>query len=71
LFGLRRQAQDASRIPCKVADCRIKLRERYLHARTLEYGCEGEIANGNRTDGSRRIELGMFILSITVFEQVA
>jgi hypothetical protein len=67
---LRRQAQDASRIPCKVADGRIKLRERYLHARTLEYGCAGEIANGNRTDGARCVEFGVFILTCEVFEQV-
>jgi hypothetical protein len=66
---LRRHAQDASRIPCKVANGRIKLRERYLHARTLEYGCEGEIANGNRTDSALCIEFGVLILTCAVFEQ--
>src|SRR6266481_4370135 len=46
LLGLRRQAQDASRVPCKVANCWIELSERYLHARTLEYGRNSQIANG-------------------------
>jgi len=45
LLGLRRKAQDASRISCKVADGRIELRERYLHARALEYGWISRIAN--------------------------
>src|SRR6266487_1768738 len=46
LLGLRRQAQDASRVSCKVANCWIELSERYLHARTLEYGWNSQIANG-------------------------
>jgi hypothetical protein len=67
LFGLRREAQDASCIPCKVANGRIELRERYFHARTLEYGCDDEIANGNPRDCVLSIELGMFNLFCWVF----
>jgi hypothetical protein len=45
LPGFLRQTQDASRISCEIAYRGIELRQRYLHARTLEYGCEREIAN--------------------------
>jgi len=34
LLGLLRQAQDASGIPCEIANGGIELRERYFHART-------------------------------------
>jgi hypothetical protein len=42
---LRRKAQDTSRISCEVADGRIELRERYFHARSLEYVWYSRIAN--------------------------
>jgi hypothetical protein len=45
LPGFLHQAQDASRISCKIAYRGIELRKRYLHAGTLEYGCKREIAN--------------------------
>src|SRR5580692_12364341 len=45
LPGFLRQTQDASRISCEIAYRGIELRQRYLHARTLEYGCPSEIAN--------------------------
>src|SRR3981189_2052537 len=44
LVGLPRQAQDASGIPCEVANGGIELRERYFHARTLGYGWNAKIA---------------------------
>ena len=48
LFGLFRQAQDASGIPCEVANGGIELRERYFHARTtVEYGWNPKIANSD------------------------
>src|SRR5579863_9133741 len=46
--GFLRQAQDASRISCEIAYRGIELRQRYLHARTLEYEGVREIANTGR-----------------------
>ena len=54
LFGLLRQAQDASRISCEIAYGGIELRERYLHARTLEYGWRTRIANSGANCPCRR-----------------
>jgi hypothetical protein len=48
LLGLRRKAQDASRISCKIADGGIELSESYFHAGTLEYGWNSRIANLRR-----------------------
>jgi hypothetical protein len=45
LPGFLRQTQDASRISLEIAYSGIELRKRYLHAGTLEYGCQREIAN--------------------------
>ena len=49
LLGLRRKAQDASRISCKIADGGIELSESYFHAGTLEYGWNWRIANFKRS----------------------
>jgi len=48
LPGLFRQTQNASRIPCKIANRGVELREGYFHAGTLEYGCSRKIANVRR-----------------------
>src|ERR1700676_849457 len=57
LLGLLRQSQNASRIPCKIADRGIELREGYFHAGTLEYGCTHQIANVRRENCARCVDL--------------
>ena len=47
LFGLRCQAQNARRIPRKIADGGIELSESDSHAALLEYEAPPPIANGS------------------------
>src|SRR5579863_6657456 len=53
LPGFLRQTQDASRISCEIAYRGIELRQRYLHARTLEYEGVRYIANIHETRCAR------------------